>query len=345
VFQQDLVDLNSLFNFSDLSIFTDNIPIEWVESALKLSSSATIRRRRLPADQVLWLVLGMAIFRDEPIHEVARRLNICAQGLASLELLARSGLTEARKRLGADPVEWLFRQTGQYWGHERYPDDHWQGLQIFAVDGALFRTQDTIDLREHFGSGNTSTQRQTPFPMLRLVALMNVRSHTLVDAQISPYRRGEIPLAAKFLSQIPNNSITLFDKGFWSADLLLSLSMQGQGRHWLIPERKNLKSDVIETYAEGDVKVRMKVSSQARKKNPMLPEYWEVRQVSYAVRGGIMKTVLTSLPADQYPAKDIARLYQERWEIELSFRDIKSSMQHNAITLRSKTVELVYQEL
>ena len=41
----------------------------------------------------------------------------------------------------------------------------------------------------------------------------------------------------------------------------------------------------------------------------------------------------------------LARLYQERWETELGFRDIKSSMQHNAITLRSKTVELVYQEL
>jgi hypothetical protein len=345
VFQQDLLDLNDLFNFSDLSTFTHNIPIEWVESALRLSSSATIRRRRLPADQVLWLVLGMAIFRDEPIHEVARRLNICAQGLASYDLLARSGLTEARKRLGADPVEWLFHQTGQHWGHERYPADQWQGLQVFAVDGALFRTQDTPDLREHFGSGNTSTQRQTPFPMLRLVALMNVRSHILVDAQISPYRRGEIPLASTFLTQIPDNSITLFDKGFWSADLLLSLSMQGKGRHWLIPARKNLKSEVIETYGDGDVRIRMKVSPQARKKNPILPEYWEVRQVSYAVRDGIIKTVLTSLPANHYSAEDIATLYQERWEIELSFRDIKSSMQHNAITLRSKTVELVYQEL
>ena len=345
VFQQDLLDLNDLFNFSDLSAFTHNIPIEWVESALRLSSSATIRRRRLPADQVLWLVLGMAFFRDEPIHEVARRLNICAQGLASYDLLARSGLTEARKRLGADPVEWLFRQTGQHWGHERYPADQWQGLQVFAVDGALFRTQDTTDLREHFGSGNTSTQRQTPFPMLRLVALMNVRSHILVDAQISPYRRGEIPLASTFLTQIPDNSITLFDKGFWSADLLLSLSMQGKGRHWLIPARKNLKSEVIETYADGDVRIRMKVSPQAKKKNPTLPEYWEVRQVSYAVRDGVIKTVLTSLPANHYSAEDIATLYQERWEIELSFRDIKSSMQHNAITLRSKTVELVYQEL
>lgn len=342
--QQDLLDLSDLFNFSDLSTFTHNIPVEWVESALRLSHTATIRRRRLPTDQVLWLVLGMAIFRDEPVHEVARRLNICAQGLANQSLLARSGVTEARKRLGAEPVEWLFRQTGRKWGHERYPEDHWQGLQVFAVDGALFRTPDTPELREHFGSGNTSTVRQTPFPMARLVALMNVRSHLIVDAQISPYRRGEIPLAADFLEQIPSHSITLFDKGFWSADLLLSLGHQGEQRHWLIPARKSLKSEVLEVYSPNDQLIRMKVSPQARKKNPKLPEYWEVRQVSYKVKGGV-KTVLTSLPVEHYPAGAIARLYKERWEIELGFRDIKSSMQQNAVTLRSKKVELVYQEL
>ncbi|HGK7303106.1 TPA: transposase domain-containing protein, partial [Stenotrophomonas maltophilia] len=103
--QQQLLDLGDLFNFSDLSTFTQNIPVEWVSSALELSSQATIRRRRLPSDQVLWLVLGMALFRDEPVHEVARRLNICAQGLASLDLPARSGISQARARLGADPVE------------------------------------------------------------------------------------------------------------------------------------------------------------------------------------------------------------------------------------------------
>ena len=81
--QQQLLDLGDLFNFSDLSTSTQNIPVEWVASALNLSAQATIRRRRLPSDQVLWLVLGMALFRDEPVHEVARRLNICAQGLAS----------------------------------------------------------------------------------------------------------------------------------------------------------------------------------------------------------------------------------------------------------------------
>lgn len=218
--QQDLLDLGDLFNFCDLSTFTQNIPIEWVASALDLSSQATIRRRRLPADQVLWLVLGMALFRDEPVHEVARRLNICAQGLASDHLLARSGVTEARKRLGADPVEWLFRKTGTQWGAERYDDDAWHDLQVFAVDGALLRTPDTPELRDHFGSGNTPSERQTPFPMLRLVALMNVRSHVILDAQLSPYRRSEMRLADEFLQQIPDHSVTLFDKGFWGAELL-----------------------------------------------------------------------------------------------------------------------------
>lgn len=343
-FQHDLLDLSDLFNFSDLSSFTHNIPVEWVESALRLCTSATIRRRRLPTDQVLWLVLGMAIFRDEPVHEVARRLNICAQGLASDSLLARSGVTNARKRLGSEPVEWLFRQTGAQWGNERYPGDEWHGLTVMAVDGALFRTQDTPELRDHFGSGNTSSKRQTPFPMLRLVALMNVRSHVMANAQISPYRRGEVSLAEHFLSGISDNSITLFDKGFWSANVMLSLNQQGHERHWLIPERKGLVHEVVETYAKGDELVRMKVSPQARKKNPDLPETWLARRVTYKVKTGV-KTVMTSLPVERFSAKQISTLYKERWEIELGFRDIKSSMQNNAITLRSKKVDLVYQEL
>jgi hypothetical protein len=185
----------------------------------------------------------MALFRDEPVHEVARRLNICAQGLASDHLLAKSGVTEARKRLGADPIEWLFRKTGNQWGGERYDGDTWQDLQVFAVDGALLCTPDNPELRDHFGSGNTSTERQTPFPMMRLVALMNVRSHVILDAQLSPYRRSEMPMADEFLRQIPNHSVTLFDKGFWSADLLLSMASAGENRHWLLPARKNLVSE------------------------------------------------------------------------------------------------------
>ena len=71
----------------------------------------------------------------------------------------------------------------------------------------------------------------------------------------------------------------------------------------------------------------MKVSPQARKKNPMLPTHWQVRAVTYEVAGK-EKTVFTSLPVARFSTAQVATLYHERWEIELGYRDIKSAMQH-----------------
>lgn len=341
---QTLLDIDELHSFSDNSTFSQNIPVEWIESALTLTSQATVRRRRLPNDQVLWLVLGMALFRHENIAEVARRLNVCSQDLASDSLLAKSGVSTARQRLGSEPLEWLFRKTGSHWGRERYPKDDWHGLQVLAVDGALFRTPDTPELRDHFGSGTTVTDRQTPYPLMRLVALMNTRSHIMLDAQISPFRKGEIRLAENFIAGIPDRTVTLLDKGFWGADLLLNISGKDTERHWLIPARKGLVYEEIDSYSAHDKLLRMKVSAQARKRNPELPATWDVRAVTYDINGK-EKTVYTSLPYEQYSTDQVAGLYHERWEIELGFRDIKSSMQNNAMTLRSKKVDLVYQEV
>ncbi|PYD07221.1 IS4 family transposase, partial [Pseudomonas savastanoi pv. glycinea] len=78
--------------------------------------------------------------------------------------------------------------------------------------------------------------------------------------------------------------------------------------------------------------------------NPGLPLSWEVREVSYESHGKV-RSLLTSLPVESYDTAAVAKLYLERWEIELGFRDIKSSMQQNAVTLRSKKVELIYQEV
>ncbi|HAS8479597.1 TPA: IS4 family transposase, partial [Vibrio vulnificus] len=113
------------------------------------------------------------------------------------------------------------------------------------------------ELREHFGSGNTSSNRQTPHPVLRVVTIMNVRSHVIADAAISPYRRGEIPLAMPFIDSLPDNSVTLLDKGFYGADLLLSLQNSGINRHWLIPARKGLKYTLLDEEESNDMVIEM----------------------------------------------------------------------------------------
>ncbi len=203
-------------------------------------------------DMVLWLVVGMVFFRNEPISEVARHLNICADGLANDVLMADSALSQAHQRLGEQPLEWLFRHCAHIWGYERYPGETWHGLQVFTIDGALFRTQDNPELRDHFGSGHTSTNRQTPYPMLRLVALMNVRSLVVVDAAISPYRKGEIPLARDFIHSLPAQSVSVLDRSFFSADLLLGIAAEGGHWHWLIQARKGLVYTEIERYGDSD---------------------------------------------------------------------------------------------
>lgn len=143
--------------------------------------------------------------------------------------------------------------------------------------------------------------------MLRLVALMNVLSHVILDAQLSPYRGSEIRLAETFLGKIPANSITLSNKGFWGADLLLSVADGGSSRHWLTPTRKGLVMEEVERYGEHDCLVWMKVSLHVRKRNPSLPTHWEVREVSYESHAQI-RSLFTSLPVEDYTAGAVAGL-------------------------------------
>ncbi|HFS5874326.1 TPA: IS4 family transposase, partial [Citrobacter werkmanii] len=173
---------------------------------------------------------------------------------------------------------------------------------------------------------------------------MNLGSHVLLDAATAPYRRSETLLAHSMLAALPDNSITLFDKLFYSADLLLTLNRQGSNRHWLLPARKDMAAETETSYGAGDRLLKLKVSQQARKKNPSLPEFWYARAVTYEVNG-VEKTVLTSLPADRYKAKEVAELYHSRWEIEVGFRNLKSSLLNNALVLRSRKVELLEQEV
>lgn len=100
-------------------------------------------------------------------------------------------------------------------GAERYLKDDWHGLQLLPLMAhSSGHLTDKPELREYYGSANTSTKRQNAYPVMRLVALMNLGSHILLNAVTAPYRQSETVLAHSMLATIPDNSITLFDKLF-----------------------------------------------------------------------------------------------------------------------------------
>src|SRR5216684_1269638 len=85
---------------------------KWIEQALEATGTATIRTRRLPAEQVVWLVLGLALYRDESIAGIVTKLGLALPGARGLSV-APSSIPAARERLGPKPMQWLFEKCAR----------------------------------------------------------------------------------------------------------------------------------------------------------------------------------------------------------------------------------------
>jgi hypothetical protein len=320
-----------------------NIDPEWVLQALEATGTATLRARRLPAEQVVWLVIGMALFRNRSIHEVVSKLDLALPGISLT--VAPSTVVEARARLGADPMEWLFSISAERWTDKSAPTHSWRGLALYGVDGTTLRVPDSPGNAAHFGYAR-SVRGESAYPMVRVVGLMALRSHLLAAVAFGPYETSEIAYAVNLWPSVPRDSLTIIDRGFLSARILMALTRDGTNRHWLIRTKKNQRWRVLHRLGPKDAIVEMNISSEARRKEPGLPKVWVARAITYQRKGFRAQTLLTSLLEPQaFPADEIATLYHERWELELGYDELKTEMLDREEAIRSKSPTAVAQEL
>ena len=326
----------------DLNGFRRHIDPEWIEQALKATGKATVRRRRLPAEQVIWVVLGMGLFRDRPLEDIVSSLDLALPGVGTV---ARSSVSQARERVGSEPLRWLFERSGASWAHRSAATYAWRGLRLYGVDGSTVRVPDTPENREDFG-GQLSHGKMSSYPMVRIAVLMALRSHLLAAASFGRYEGvNELQYAKPLCESIPESSLTILDRAYVGAALLLGIEA-GADRHWLIRGKSNLRMSVIERLGKGDDIVEMPVSAEARKKDPSLPRTWRARCIRYKIDGFPERILLTSLrDSSRFPAREIAELYHERWELELGYDEIKTNLLDRMEAIRSKKPDGVRQEL
>lgn len=315
-----------------LAAFIDR---SWIEQALQSTGKASIRRRKLPAEHAVWLVIGLALFRNLPLWQVVDQLALC---LHDRPLPAPSASVQARQRLGVEPLQELFHLLANAW--TRHQPQPRAGLRILAVDGCVWNVPDTPENRSSLGSPSTQ-YGPSSWPQVRAVCLMDTQTHGLLDAHISGIQQGELTLAANL--QAPDHTLTVFDRAYFSAAFLLDWQSKGQQRHWLIRAKDNLRHEVTQTLAKGDWLVSMPISLRARQLHPHLPTHWQARLVELEIDGK-RRRYLTSLQHGVSRAQ-LAKLYVQRWEIELGFREIKQSMLSSEPVMRSKQPQLVLQEL
>lgn len=322
--------------------FLDRLEAEWIGDALEETGVATIRKRRLPAEQVVWLVIGMAMMRNRSIVDVVDKLGIALPGAA----VAPSAIVQARQKLGPQPVEWLFRHSAQHWSSGRQKADEWRGLRLLGADGTRFAVADSDSnnavFHKHTGGNGTSS-----YPLMRVVAVMLLRSRICCDAEMGSFAESELAVAKPLWDRISDNSLTIVDKGFFNAPTLVPLAAKGTNRHWLTRARNNSKWEVVRELGPGDQLVQVRVESRTRKIHPEIPEAWVMRAIHWRDRkDGTPKYLVTSLldPAT-HPAKELRELYLERWEQELAFDDLKTEQLEGSHVLRSRSPEGVRQEL
>jgi hypothetical protein len=326
--------------------FRRHLPTQWIAQALKATGTATVRDRRLPAERVVWLIIAMGLFRDRPILDLVDKLDLALPVRDELGV-ASSAVTQARYRVGQEPLEWLFEKCGTTWSKQSAERHRYHGLALYGVDGSTFRVPDSESNREYFG-GPTAGKVRGPsaYPMLRLVALMVLRSHIVAAARITPYRVGENTSAKEMCASIPDDSLTLFDRAFLAANLLIPLARGKRNRQWLTRAKSNTKWVVDKTLGPSDELVSMTVSAKARKEDDSLPVRWQMRAIRYQRPGSPPQTLLTSLlDPNEYPAAEIIELYHERWELELCFDEVKTEMLDREEALRSQLPAGVMQEM
>lgn len=352
-FLQSDLEFTSHRHAQGYSDFSQHIPKAWIGECLLSTESVEIRRRRLPAEALLWLVIGLGFFRNRSIVRVLQSLGLYEGGP---EMVASSAVTQGRQRLGPGPLQWLFHRMAAAWAHVEAGRDKFHGMPLYGIDGVTLKVPDTKANREAFG-GPSNYAGECAHPVVRAVCLLGLRARVVAGAAFGTYHQHEQLYAAELLPELPKGALCLFDKGHYAAAVVSRLMQRGS--HFLCRLPSAIDCKVIHVFSKDDCLVQVTLRRSVLKENPDLPESFVMRRIrirsprSTRKDGGTGRKgpaaarqyLATSLVNPTITADEIRRLYAERWELENANDEVKTLMLERQETLRSKSPRMVEQEI
>ena len=339
-----------LTDYISLGVLTARIPLEAVRAVLAQTGRASQRERALPAHVMVYYAIALALYADVATREVLRCLLEGVRWLgdptAMPEPAGKSGISQARTRLGAAPLEALYRALVAPVAVEGTPGARYRGWRVMSLDGTTLDVGDTAANRRAFGRPVSSRGANATgaFPQLRVVGLLETGTHVLWAAQLGPFRRGEVTLAANVLPHLTGDMLCLADRGFLGFDLWQRAAATGAALVWRA--KASMLLPVLERYDDGSYRSALRWNSHCRSRDRQpIP----VRVIQYTLPGvpdaeATYRLVTTILEPARAPAGELAALYHERWEIETALDEFKTHLRGAQRVLRSKTPELVRQE-
>ena len=263
-----------------------------------------------------------------------------------------SGYCQARARLPISCVQAALKQSAS--AARRFCPEGVPGWKrpVKVVDATCIRLPDTQANRNVYPYAGC----QRPgcgFPVMKVLALFCLASGAVLEAVCDAWKTGDMRLFLQILPRLHPGDILLGDRAFCGWFLLAKLPtlgvdvvarLRGSRLQKADPHRRLGPNEWLVTRERPLACPPYLTADQWRK----LPAQITVRIIrSRLSRPGFRTHELwlctTLLDPDLYPAHQIARLYLRRWEIELCFRDIKTTM--GMEELRCRSPEMIYKEL
>jgi len=334
-------------------VLASAFPRELVDEVIDAAGAREQRRRVLPAWLTLYFTLALALFMDRGAARVMRKLaGVVAwagRGI-TVGVPSEEALSNARARLGAEPLRLLFERAAGFVAAPGTAGAWWRGLRLVSLDGTTLDAQDCETNWERFGgpsAGTTDGRRlRGAFPQVRLLALAECGTRALVAAAHGAFAAGEKTLARQLLSKLGEGMLLLADRNFACWELWRDAAATGAQLLWRIGASFSLPVD--EVLADGTYLSRLRAPRKLRKDGAA---DIVVRVIEYRLEdehGNVTETftlITTLLDPAAAPAGELAELYRARWEIETALGSLKTQVKGSGVVLRSKTPDGVIQEI
>jgi len=346
-----------------LGVLTGWVPPDVVDEVIDVAGAREVRRRVLPARAVVYFVLGLALFSAADslcppgYRSVLRSLTTELRELRAVALPTSSALTKARQRLGVKPLQLLFERTRGVLAAAGDPGAFAFGRRLVAWDATKIDVADTAANSAAFGRS-----ARAGHPQLQLFMLIECGTHAVLDAASDGVARtNEHALARRVAASLSEGMLLLADRNFSGYELWSTAAATGADLVWRV--KKNLIFEPVTELPDGSflsvlpTRAESLRRGQARRGGRELTEPvtgHTVRVIEYAVtvhaadgttRTEPFRLVTTLLDPEVSPAADLAAVYQQRWESETGYGELKTRLRGAEVVLRSKSPDLVDQEL
>ena len=330
-----------------LGVVTKTFPAETIDRILEETDRQSRRWRNLPARVMVYYVIALAFYAEASMTEVLRCLLEGLRWLARPEkdvrVSGKSGISQARTRLGEAPVRALYRQVVGPIADPRTKGAWYRGRRLVAMDGSTWDVADTPENAGEFGRPGAS-RGKSAYPQLRFVTLAESGTHVLFGAEVGAYGTGETTLAREVIKHLTPDMLCLADRGYVGFELWCRAAETGAALLWRV--RRNQVLPCIEHLADGSYLSKLYGSEKDRRhdRDGLLVRVVEYRLTGVEGAQDLYRLITTMTDPGKAPAAELAALYHERWEIETAIGEVKTHLKGRNTVLRSRTPALVRQE-